>query len=108
MVGTYARNVITGQGRYVPDRAPVIPTVELSKCEYVKSRKVLKLSSEQFAGSFPSQFFVKSHHTGKEVRFVPVGPEDRLFDSDCWDGEMCIYRPVGNVSGVDHMIIHNQ
>ena len=108
MFGTYARNVIAGQGRYVPDREPVIPQIELRHCEYDKTRKVLKLSSEFLAGGFPAQLFVKSHHTGKEVRFVPVGPEDRLFDQDFWDGEMCIYRPVGNVPGVDHMIISHQ
>ena len=106
MFGTYARNVIAGQGRYVPDREPVIPSIELRHCEYDKTRKVLKLASEFFG--MPSTFFVKSHHTGKAVRFVPVGPEDRLFDQDFWDGEMCIYRPVGNVPGVDHMIISHQ
>jgi hypothetical protein len=107
MFGTYARNVIAGQGRYVPDREPVIPSIELRHCEYVKARKVLKLSSEIFAGRFPAQLFVKSHHTGKEVRFVPVGPEDRLFDADQWDGEQQIYRPVGNVPNVDHMVIYH-
>jgi hypothetical protein len=107
MFGTYARNVIAGQGRYVPDREPAIPRIELRHCEYDKTRKVLKLSSELLAGGFPAQLFIKSHHTGKEVRFVPVGPEDRLFDQDFWDGEMCVYRPVGNVPNVDHMIIYH-
>jgi hypothetical protein len=82
-----------------------IPTVALKLCEYDKSRKVLKLASEYFG--MPRTFFVKSHHTGKEVRFVTVGPEDRLFSQDGWDGEMQIYRPVGNVPGVDHMVIYH-
>lgn len=105
MFGTYARNVIAGQGRYVLDREPQIPTVSLKYCEYDKNRKVLKLASEYFG--MPPTFFVKSHHTGKEVRFVPVGPEDKLFDPDQWDGEQQIYRPLGNVPGVDHMIIYH-
>jgi hypothetical protein len=106
MFGTYARNVIAGQGRYVPDRnEKPIPTVDLKYCEYDKSRKVLKLASEFFG--MPSTFFVKSHYTGKEVRFVAVGPEDKLFDPDQWDGEMQVYRPVGNVPNVDHMVIYH-
>lgn len=83
-----------------------VPSVPLKLCEYDKDRKVLKLASEYFG--MPLTFFVKSHYTGKEVRFVTVGPEDVLFDEDGWDGEMQIYRPLGNVPGVDHMVIYNQ
>ena len=83
-----------------------IPSIDLSKCDYDKSRKVLKLASEYFG--MPLTFFVRSHHTGREVRFVPVTPADVLFDQDGWDGEQQIYRPVGNVPGVDHMVIYNQ
>jgi len=85
--------------------AATIPVVPLEHCEYDKNRKVLKLASEFFG--MPSTFFVKSHHTGKEVRFVVVGPEDKLFDPDQWDGEMQVYRPVGNVPNVDHMVIYH-
>lgn len=107
MFGTYARNVIAGQGRYVPDRSEKqIPTVSLKYCEYDKTRKVLKLASEFFG--MPREFFVKSHHTGKDVRFVVVGEHDKLFDPDQWDGEQQIYRPVGNVPNVDHMVIYHQ
>ena len=107
MFGTYARNVIAGQGRYVPDTEKVeYPVVDLKLCEYDKSRKVLKLASEYIG--MPLTFFVRSHHTGKEVRFVPVNPADKLFDPDQWDGEQQIYRPVGNVPGVDHLVIYNQ
>lgn len=83
-----------------------IPTVDLKFCEYDKSRKVLKLASEFFG--MPREFYVKSHHTGKTVRFTTVGPEDRLFDQDQWDGEQQVYRPVGVVPGVDHMVIYHQ
>lgn len=122
MFGTYARNVIAGQGRYVPDlndkilnnpalnrayntKAREIPVVDLKFCEYDKTRKVLKLASEFFG--MPREFMVRSHHTGKEVRFTAVGEHDVLFDEDGWDGEQCIYRPVGNVSNVDHMVIYH-
>jgi len=106
MFGIYARNVIAGQGRYVPDTKPDIPTVKLELCEYDKKRKVLKLASEYIG--MPKEFFVKSHHTGKEVRFTVVGQHDLLFNQDQWDGEQQIYRPVGTVPGVDHMVIYNQ
>jgi len=82
-----------------------IPTVDLKLCEFDKNRKVLKLASEYFG--MPVQFFVKSHHTGKEVRFVAIGPEDKLYDQDGWDGEQQVYRPVGNVPNVDYMYIYN-
>ena len=83
-----------------------IPTVELQLCEYDKARRVLKLASE-YVG-MPREFYVKSHHTGKTVRFTPVGPEDILFDQDQWDGEQQVYRPMGTVPGVDHLVIYNQ
>jgi hypothetical protein len=37
-----------------------------------------------------------------------VTPADVLFDEDGWDGEQQVYRPLGNVPGVDHMVIYNQ
>lgn len=84
----------------------MIPTVSLKFCEYNKERRVLKLASEFFG--MPSQFFVESHHTGKVVRFTPVNEHDVLFDPDQWDGEQQIYRPVGTVPGVDHLVIYHQ
>jgi hypothetical protein len=39
--------------------------------------------------------------------FVTVGPQDRLFDQDGWDGEQQIYRPIGNVPNVDYMVIYH-
>lgn len=85
-----------------------IITVPLKHCSYDKDRKSLYCASEFFAGSFPKQFFVKSHHTGKEVRFVSIGPEDKMFDHDQWDGEMMIYRPMGNVPNVEYMVVQHE
>jgi hypothetical protein len=106
MFGIYARNVIAGQGRYVPDREPQIPTVSLHLCEYDRTRRILKLASEYMG--MPPEFLVTSHHTGKQVRFTRVNHLDTLFDQDGWDGEQQIYRPVDRVPNVDHMIIYNQ
>lgn len=83
-----------------------IPLVDLKFCEYDKTRKVLKLASEYFG--MPLTFGVRSHHTGKIVRFVPVNPADPLYDEDHWDGEQQIYRPLGHVPGVDHLVIYHQ
>lgn len=82
-----------------------IPTVSLSLCKYDKKRKVLTMTSSHIG--MPQTFFVESNHTGKVVRFAAVLPCDILFDQDGWDGEQQIYRPIGNVPGVDHMVIHN-
>lgn len=83
-----------------------IPVVDLQKCEYDKQRKVLKLASEYFG--MPPSFFVRSHYTGKEVRFVTIGQHDKLFDQDGWDGEQQIYRPTTNIDTIDHMVIYHQ
>ena len=82
-----------------------IVEVALNLCKYDKNRKVLLLSSK-YVG-MPQQLFVRSHHTGKEVRFVVVSQHDVLFDQDQWDGEQQVYRPVGIVPCVDHMVIHH-
>ena len=79
---------------------------DLSLFVWNKDRKSLVMNN--FTHAFPQEFMVRSHHTGKEVSFVPVTPADVLFDQDQWDGEQQIYRPVGNVPGVDHMVIYNQ
>ena len=89
-----------------PMEDSVPPSVSLKFCEYDKKHKVLKLASEYFG--MPRQFYVISHKTGKEFRFVAIGPEDTLFNEDGWDGEQCIYRPVGHCPTVNYMVIYNQ
>lgn len=81
-----------------------IPVVSLEVCEYRKDKRVLLMSDSHIG--MPLTFFVKSHKTGKEVRFIPVRPGDALFDPDQWDGEQQIYRPLGMVDSVDHLVIH--
>lgn len=85
-----------------------IPTVPLNRCEWDKGRKVLKLASEYIG--MPRELFIESGHTGRVVRFVPVGPDDKLFDPDQWDGEQQIYRPAAaeEKTRVDHLVIYNQ
>lgn len=108
MFGTYARNFLAGQGRYpsFAKELAELPSVSLKLCEYDKKRKVLKLASEYMG--MPMSFYVVSHVTGKEFRFVPVVHGDSLFDEDGWDGEQQIYRPIGHCPNVDYMVIYNQ
>jgi hypothetical protein len=80
--------------------------VSTAQCQYDKARRVLTLSSEVIG--MPGEFWVRSHHTGKIVKFTAVQPGDSLFDQDGWDGQQCIYRPVVAVPNVDHMVIYNQ
>ena len=81
------------------------PMVSTSQCHYDKGRKVLRMSSEVVG--MPLTFWVRSHHTGKIVRFVPVNPADSLYDEDQWDGEQQIYKPIYSCLGVDHFVIYN-
>ena len=55
-----------------------------------------------FTHAFPQEFMVRSHHTGKEVRFRRVNDFDVLYDEDQWDGEVMVYRPVGTVANVEY------
>ena len=83
----------------------VIPVVDLKFCEYDKTRRVLKLASE-YVG-MPLTFFVRSHHTGKEVRFVPVTPADVLFDQDQWDGEQMVYKTKGPTNKAEYLVLYH-
>ena len=84
------------------------PTVPLRVCEYDKTRKVLKIASEFFAGGFPRKFWVESHYTGQMVQFGVVTDRDPLFDQDQWDGEQMVYRPLTPAPRVDHAVIYHQ
>lgn len=86
-------------------RAATTHMVSTSQCHYDKVRKVLRMSSKVIG--MPLTFHVRSHHTGKIVRFVPVNPGDCLYDEDQWDGEQQVYRPVYSCLGVDHFVIYN-
>lgn len=83
-----------------------IPTVDLYRCIHRKEEKYLTLVSEYMG--MPLTFNVRSHHTGRVVRFVPVNPADPLYDEDHWDGEQQIYRPVEKLPNVEYMVIYNQ
>jgi hypothetical protein len=80
--------------------------ISTAQCEYKKAGRYLTLPSEVIG--MPGEFWVRSHHTGKIVKFVAVQPGDRLFDEDGWDGTQQIYRPTVAVPNVDHMVIYNQ
>jgi hypothetical protein len=85
---------------------PLTPTVGLWRCEYRRDQRRLELASEYMG--MPQEFIVVSHVTGTRVKFTRVTEQDPLNDPDGWDGEQCIYRPVGLCPRVDHMIIYNQ
>ena len=91
--------------RELTQQAQSIPTVSSSFCKYDKDRQVLSMSSQHVG--MPKTLFIRSHITGKEVRFVSVDENDILFDQDQWDGEQQIYRPLGNVNGIDYLVISN-
>lgn len=83
-----------------------IPVVSLDECDYNQDSRSLALPSDNIG--MPRTLIVRSHRTGKEVRFVVVGPEDKLFDPDQWDGEQQIYRPVEDTPRVSYLVIFNR
>lgn len=80
--------------------------IPLSRCEWDKNSKVLKIASEYMG--MPHEFSVKSEKTGKVVRFRAITSDDVMSDPDQWDGEQMIYRPVGIVPMVSYAVIYNQ
>lgn len=104
-----------------------VPLVPLSICKYEKQKRILSLAYKdlkdvpaahpknvpvRFMNGFPARVNIHSEKTGRTVSFYPVGPNDRLYDEDHWDGEQQIYRPHV-VDGprvvletVDHLVIH--
>lgn len=100
------RKAEAARAREMTEQALARKIVPLRFCEYDRKRRILRLASEFFG--MPREFYVVSEHTGKEVRFVAVGPEDLLFSPDQWDGEQQVYRPVGDVPTIDHMVIYHQ
>jgi hypothetical protein len=85
------------------DEGGTMITFELASFNWNKNRKSLVLLN--FAHQFPSEFMLRSHYTGKEVRFVRVSMYDVLYDQDQWDGEQMVYRPMGNVPNVEYAAI---
>lgn len=82
-----------------------LPEITLSDCHWDREHNRLIISSDRFTGGFPSQFMVHSSKTGRDMRFVAIGPEDRLYCQDQWDGEQAIYRPMTTLSTVDYAVV---
>lgn len=78
-----------------------IPVFNLAEFEWNKASKRLV---NPCASSFPRQFFIKSP-SGKEVRFVVVGPEDVAYDQDQWDGCQQVYRPTTHLDTVEFAVL---
>jgi hypothetical protein len=76
---------------------------DLVEFDWDPLHRQLVASSELFAGSFPPEIVVRSHHTQREMRFRPVNSDHPLFDQDGWDGEQAIYS--GDV-GITLVLFH--
>lgn len=77
----------------------------LRDLDWDPQRRYLLGYSELFAGAFPDKVLVTSHHTGREIMFLPINPDHPLFDEDGWDGEQQIYQ--GQDAGADILLFLN-
>jgi len=84
----------------------VAQVVSLDLMQFEKQEKTLKVSTRITMG-FPGELDVLSPHTGRMVRFVPIGPLDPRFCQDGWDGEMSIYRPLEDLPNVKYLVVHH-
>lgn len=82
--------------------------IPLSMFEYVPKLRQLRIASEPFG--MPSELFIKSHHTDRVVRFVPLNEKHPMFSQDCWDGEQMMYEPAPGEykTKVETVVIYNQ
>lgn len=84
----------------------MIPQIPLKFCHFKAHCKKLSISSE-YCG-MPQAVDVKSHHTGKVVRFVPVQEGHPMWDEDGYDGEQMVYEPIVPVKNVSVLVIYNE
>ena len=81
-------------------------TARLEHCSFRKETGTLVLASEFFAGGFPEEVDITSHHTGVTVRFrkdVEAG-----IANEFWDGEMCEYIPVDPTNNCRKLVVHHE
>ena len=83
-----------------------IETASLRDFSWNSRRRELHGYSEIFAGDFPKEILVVSHHTNRMLTFRPVGPGHRLFDEDGWDGEQQVYEAAGGASDIVLLLSH--
>jgi hypothetical protein len=77
--------------------------ISLKVCSYLKKEKSLKISSEFFAGSFPREFYVRSHHTNKVVKFIY--DEEKAKRQEFWDGEYAEYIPEVPMKNIERAVV---
>jgi hypothetical protein len=81
----------------------------LNDFEYDKARKVLSIKRDSFyyEGRFPREVKVKSHITGRIIKFVM--DEEAAIQAEFWDGEMYEYIPAAGeiVPNVATLVIYN-
>jgi len=70
---------------------------------FSKEKKYLQISSEVFSGSFPREFYIRSHHTDKVVKFVLDEEKAKLHEF--WDGEMAEYIPSVPMKNVKCVVV---
>lgn len=78
--------------------------INLSQATFDKQNKELRLDAK-LVGGYPREILVMSDYTQNVITFRVIGPEDRRFDMDQWDGELQIYAPVEHCPRVEYMIV---
>lgn len=68
------------------------PTINLALFEYIRKKHTLQISSEPYG--MPTEFFVRSHKTGRVVHFVP--DTDDMIANEFYDGEAVSYKPAAH------------
>jgi hypothetical protein len=82
-------------------------SISLKLFDFSAKRKCLSISSDAFAGHFPREINVSSHHTQRVVKFKQVMPGHRLFNEDFWDGEQMVYVPEVAQKNVESLVVYH-
>lgn len=76
-------------------------TINLNQCQFRKEHKLLTFGTD---ASFPEVVFVKSHHTGRTIKFVY--DQAAAIANEFWDGCQAEYYPADDCQNVKRLVLH--
>ncbi len=77
----------------------------LTNATFRKATKQLTLGLKFVGPAYPHEIDLYSDYTGNVITFRSIGPDDKMFDEDGWDGVQQVYAPVQHCPRVEYLIV---
>jgi hypothetical protein len=78
--------------------------LSLQQFQFVRKSGLLSIASKYVNGrQFPDTIDIRSHHTGRVVRFVK--DTEAAIRNEFWDGEACQYKPLEPIPNVKSLMV---